>query len=161
MRQFSLSVSNLFIVVGAVGLLAMTAIITWQVFGRYVLNQSPDWSEQTALILMIWYVMFGAAAGVREGFHIRIEALERALPAWASRCTRLIAHSAVGLCGLAMTIWGGMLVLGTWSHVVPTLGVSRGAVYLAIPIAGVLIALFSLERIIAEIGGAPEQKGGE
>ena len=32
----------------------MTIIITWQVFSRYVLNETPSWSEETALILMVW-----------------------------------------------------------------------------------------------------------
>jgi len=40
----------------AIGLILMTLIVGWQVFGRYVLNQSPDWSEQAALALMIWYI---------------------------------------------------------------------------------------------------------
>ena len=63
---------------GSIGLLAMTAIIGWQVFGRFVLNSSPSWTEQASLIMMIWYVMFAAAAGVYEGFHIRIALLEDA-----------------------------------------------------------------------------------
>ena len=51
--------------VAAVGLVLMTLIIGWQVFGRYVLNSSPSWSEQASLALMIWYVSLAAAAGVR------------------------------------------------------------------------------------------------
>ncbi len=144
--------AKVFIVLGAIGLLIMTAIVTWQVFGRYVLKQSPDWSEQSALVLMIWYVLFAAAAGVREGFHIRIEALERAMPARIASTMRVFANSVVGFCGLAMLIWGYQLVIGTWSHVVPTLGIPRGAVYIALPIAGILIALFSIERIVNEFG---------
>ena len=73
------SLSRLLIAFGAIGLLAMTAIIGWQVFGRLVLNSSPSWTEQASLILMIWYVMFAAAAGVYEGFHIRIALLEEKL----------------------------------------------------------------------------------
>ena len=45
------------------GLLLMTGIVAWQVFARYVLNASPAWAEQAALLLMIWYVFFAAAAG--------------------------------------------------------------------------------------------------
>jgi hypothetical protein len=37
-------VSNLLIKLGAAGLVVMTAIISWQVFGRFVLNSSPSWS---------------------------------------------------------------------------------------------------------------------
>jgi len=150
--------ATIFIVIGAVGLLIMTAIVSWQVFGRYVLKQSPDWSEQTALILMIWYVLFAAAAGVREGFHIRIEAFEKALPEKVGLLMRVFASVVVGLCGVAMLIWGTQLVIGTWSHIVPTVGISRGAVYIALPISGALIALFSFEQIMLELTG---QVGGK
>ena len=60
----------------AVGLVAMAVIVIWQVFGRFVLDSSPSWTEQAALVLMIWYVMFASAAGVHEGFHIRIALLK-------------------------------------------------------------------------------------
>ncbi len=150
-ERVSHALANIFIIIGAIGLLLMTAIVSWQVFGRYILKQSPDWSEQTALILMIWYVLFAAAAGVREGFHIRIEAFEKALPAKVGFTMRLVSEATVGFCGLAMCIWGYQLVVGTWSHIVPTLGISRGAVYMALPIAGALMTLFSIERIAIEL----------
>ena len=51
------------------GLLVMTLIISWQVFARYVLNASPPWAEQASLLLMIWYVLLAAAAGVILGEH--------------------------------------------------------------------------------------------
>jgi len=76
---------------GSIGLLAMTAIIGWQVFGRFVLNSSPSWTEQASLIMMIWYVMFAAAAGVYEGFHIRIALLEEKLGDRARPLLRIVA----------------------------------------------------------------------
>ena len=138
---------------GAVGLVMMTAIIGWQVFGRYVLNSSPSWAEQAALTLMIWYVFFAAAAGVREGFHIRILAFQNLLPSRGRRSVRLIAHLVVGACGLAMAIWGWELVVRTWAHVIPTLGLPRGMAYLALPLSGILIAFFTLELILEDAAG--------
>lgn len=136
------------------GLLLMTAIIAWQVFARYVLNASPSWAEQAALLLMIWYVMFAAAAGVREGFHIRISVFVGSLPQGWQRVVNFIAHATVGLFGIAMAYWGVDLVRETWQHVIPTLGLSRGVAYIPIPAAGVLIAFFALEHIVADIRGA-------
>lgn len=139
--------------ISAVGLVLMTAIIGWQVFGRYVLNSTPSWSEQASLALMIWYVSLAAAAGVREGFHIRIVALENAVGAKTRLWMRIASNIIVGVCGIAMLVWGGQLVLKTWSHVIPSLGIPRGLAYLGLPIAGALMALFSLERIFEEISG--------
>lgn len=148
---------------GAAGIVLMTAIIGWQVFGRYVLNSSPPWTEQAALTLMIWYVSLAAAAGVREGFHIRIVAFEAALaPVWRKR-VRVFASIVVGGSGLSLAIWGGALVAATWSHVIPTLGLPRGVAYLCLPVAGALMALFAFEKAVEEIAGrsdADQSAGG-
>ena len=150
MKRLTNTAANIFITAGAFGLFAMTIIIGWKIFGRYVLGSTPNWAEQSALVLMIWYVLFAAAAGVREGFHIRIVALENALSLNYQKKLRVFGDIVVGVCGVSMLVWGSQLVIGTWSHTVPTLGIPRGAVYLALPIAGSLIALFSLERIVEE-----------
>ena len=148
LSRLTRSAADLLVRAAAVGLCAMTVVIGWQVFGRYVLNSSPSWSEQASLTLMIWYVSLAAAAGVREGFHIRIVAIENALDTGAKRFLRLISNLLVGACGVAMCVGGTGLVLRTWSHVIPSLGLPRGMAYAGLPVAGALIALFSLERII-------------
>lgn len=148
--------SDLLIKAAALGLVLMTVIIGWQVFGRYVLNSTPSWSEQAALTLMIWYVALAAAAGVRQGFHIRIVALEEAATPGLRKWMQVVSQSVVGLCGAAMFIWGGELVLRTWSHIVPSLGIPRGLTYLALPISGALMALFALEQILERFGFSAE-----
>lgn len=140
--------ADVLLIISAIGLLMMTFIVGWQVFGRYVLGSSPSWAEQSALTLMIWFVFLGGAAGVRDGFHIRIIAVENMVSSANRKRMRVLSNGFVGLCGLAMLWWGGELVIRTWSHVIPSLGIPRGMAYLAIPIAGALIALFSVERIL-------------
>ena len=157
LATFTRIAADVLIKASAFGLVLMTIIVGWQVFGRYVLNSTPSWSEQAALTLMIWYVALAAAAGVRQGFHIRIVALEEAVSPRLRKGMQVVSNSLVSLCGLAMLIWGGELVLRTWSHVVPSLGIPRGLTYLALPISGALIALFAFEQVIERFRfGAPE-----
>lgn len=134
-----------------IGLLVMTAIIAMQVFARYVLNASPAWAEQAALLLMIWYVFIAAAAGVREGFHIRIAIFVDSLPTRVRHPVLIIAHAVVVAFGIAMAIYGVELARETWQHVIPTLGISRGYAYVPIAISGVLITAFAIEQLIAEL----------
>jgi TRAP-type C4-dicarboxylate transport system permease small subunit len=47
-----------------------------------------------------------------------------------------------------MLIWGGELVLRTWNHTIPSLGIPRGLAYASLPISGTLIAIFALEKLI-------------
>jgi TRAP-type C4-dicarboxylate transport system permease small subunit len=153
--------ADLLVKAAAFGLVLMSAIIGWQVFGRYVLKSTPSWSEQAALTLMIWYVALAAAAGVRQGFHIRIVALEEAAPPGVRKAMQILSNTIVGLCGLAMLIWGGELVLRTWSHVVPSLGIPRGLAYLGLPIAGALMVLFALEQVLEKLGFSEDDPSAE
>jgi TRAP-type C4-dicarboxylate transport system permease small subunit len=138
---------------GAAGLILMTAIVGWQVFGRFVLNSSPSWSEQGAMVLMIWYVFFAAAAGFREGFHIRISLLEHRLSKPGARRLRLLVQSVTIAFGIILTVYGTQLVWLVWQHVIPSVGISRGFAYLPIPLCGVLITLFGAMHFLADWRG--------
>lgn len=148
-QRLSRAASRLLIGIAATSLVVMTAIIGWQVIGRYILSSSPSWTEQAAQVLMIWFAFLAAAAGVREGFHIRIVALEEALPPRPRRIMQAVAAVVVAACGLAMLVMGGELVARTWSHTIPSLGMSRGLAYLGLPISGALIFVFAVEKLIA------------
>ncbi len=141
------TMSRWLIAFGSAGLMAMTAIITWQVFGRFVLNSSPSWTEQASLILMIWYVMFAAAAGVHEGFHIRIALLEEKLGERARPVLRFVAL-VVALLGLVLLVYGAQLCWLVRGNVVPSLGISRAVAYIPLPVSGLLMALFALPQIV-------------
>ncbi|WP_057882599.1 TRAP transporter small permease [Tsuneonella troitsensis] len=152
------TVSRWLIGFGAAGLLAMTAIVGWQVFGRFILDASPSWTEQASLILMIWYVMFAAAAGVHEGFHIRIALLEEKLGERAKPILRLVAL-VVALLGLVLLVYGLQLCWLVRGNVVPSLGISRSVAYIPLPVSGLLMALFALPQIMS--GTHPVEPHGE
>ena len=133
--------------IAAAGLIAMTLVVGWQVFGRYVLESSPSWSEQTALFLMIWYVFLAAGAGVWERFHIRIDILEQRFDDETRRRLRIAIHALIAAMGLVLLVFGAQLVWLVRDHVIPSLGISRAFAYIPIPVTGALIAIFSIGRI--------------
>lgn len=137
----------------AVGLVGMTIIIGWQVFARYVLRAAPSWTEQGALFLMLWFILFAAAAGVREGFHIRVSILRDSVGDSVAKFLSLLSHFIVLIFGVFMVVGSTQLVIATWQHTIPTLGLPRGSAYIPIAGAGLLIAFFSIEHLISEIKG--------
>lgn len=151
------TISDWLVRLGALGLVAMTAIVGWQVFGRFVLQSSPSWTEQAALVLMIWYVMFAAAAGVREGFHIRIAILEERLGERA-RPIRRVAAAVVVLLGLVLLVYGLQLCWQVRGNVIPSLGISRAVAYVPLPVSGLLMAVFALGQVVGRVPG--EDEGG-
>jgi TRAP-type C4-dicarboxylate transport system permease small subunit len=151
LSSFNRGVSRICLRGSAAGLALMTVIIGIQVFGRYVLNDTPNWSEKFCLLLMIYYIMFAAAAGVHDKTHIGLTFLSAVLPAPVKRVTDLIVALSLGLFGCGMTWFGWQMVQSTWTHVIPTLGLSVGLSYLPFPLAGLLFILFSLEHFLALI----------
>ena len=130
--------------IAAAGLVIMTLVIAWQVFARYVLNDSPQWSEAAALVVMFYFVLLAAAVGVYEKFHLGFRWLVSRLPLDPGRNLFLFGQVLIMGFGAAMA-WNGMaLVNYTASHVIPTLNLSRAAAYWPFVICGGLIMLFAL-----------------
>jgi len=143
--------------ISAVGLVLMSLIIVWQVFGRYVLNASPAWSEPLALLLMLYYIMLAAAVGVHEGFHLGLRIVIDNLPAGLSRWVSVVNDCLVGLFGFLMLVHGLRLAEFTVNHVIPTLGISRATAYWPFAAAGLLILLFSVERVLITLASSKEK----
>lgn len=142
-------ISTLALWISAAGLIAMTLVIGWQVFGRKVLNASPAWSESLALLLTLYFVLLAAAVGVREGFHLRFRLLDNLLPEGAATILHRFINLIIAGFGLLMAINGVALANFTSSHMIPTLGLSRAIAYWPFVIAGTLIAVFALEHVVS------------
>ncbi|MBW9114718.1 TRAP transporter small permease [Rhizobium cauense] len=138
-----------------IGLVLMTVIVAWQVFCRYVLNDSPSWTEPGAVMIMSWFIFLGAAVGVRENNHMGFDVLLYVLPPSAKKWLRMISDCVIFAFGLGMVVYGGSLVSLTWNTVLPSLGISGGWDYMPIVAGGILVILFSLERIVLRLSGAP------
>jgi TRAP-type transport system small permease protein len=136
------------------GLLAIVAVVAWQVFGRYVLNDTPTWAESLALVLVLYVTMFGAAVGVRDAGHIGLDSVVAfAVPERHRIWFEYVIHILVGLFGILMAWQGGVLAESVMAYKIPILGLPEGINHLPLVIAGCLIALFSVEHILALAAG--------
>ena len=131
-----------------IGLILMTLFVSWQIFGRYVLNQSPSWTEPASLLLMSWFILLGSAVGVREGNHLGFEIGLHSAPPMLRRCMLVVTEVLVIGFGVAMAWYGTDLAVGTWSAAMPGLPISQGVDYVPLVFGGVLIALFALEKLV-------------
>jgi TRAP-type C4-dicarboxylate transport system permease small subunit len=153
-RQLS-RLSTLALWLAGIGLVVMTAFVAWQVFCRYVLNDSPSWTEPGAVMLMSWFIFLGAAVGVRENYHLGFDVLLYVLPKSGKKWLRMISDIVALAFGTGMIWYGAQLVKLTWASILPGLGISGGWDYVPLVAGGVLICLFSLERIVQRLAGVP------
>ncbi|QRG09631.1 TRAP transporter small permease [Xanthobacter dioxanivorans] len=137
--------------ISGAGLVAMTAAVFWQVIGRYILNASPSWTEPLSLLLMSWFILLGAAVGVREGMHLGFEiGLHFASPP-VRRAMEITTHVLVMAFGGAMAWYGWDLAMGTWSAKMAGIDLPQGVDYLPLVGGGFLICLFSFERLLTDL----------
>lgn len=130
---------------------AMTTLVVWQVFSRYVLNSPSKYAEELATILMIWVGVFGATLGFEKGAHLGVDILTQlATP----NAKKFMQYLTWGLTMLFAVIW----ILGGWiitqkafvgGNTLKTLPeISRGFVYLPIPLCGVVILFLLTDKIL-------------
>ena len=138
-----------------IGLVLMTGFVAWQVFCRYILNDSPSWTEPGSVMLMSWFIFLGAAVGVRENTHLGFDVLLYVLPKGGKRVLRMISDIVILAFGAGMIWYGSQLVALTWNTTLPSLGISGAYDYFPVVAGGVLIVLFALERTVQRLSGAP------
>jgi len=61
-------------------LVAITAVTVAQVFLRFALNSPTSWSEEIALLFLIWFGLLAVAVGIRRHEHVAITFLRDLLP---------------------------------------------------------------------------------
>jgi TRAP-type C4-dicarboxylate transport system permease small subunit len=96
-------------------LVVLIAIFGWLVFGRYVLNATPTWAEQLALLLIVFITFLSAAVGVHEQRHLSVDFLRDALPRGARRTLLVVGDLVMAGFGVLMALHAWHLVVFKWS----------------------------------------------
>ena len=154
LTRFNATIARFGMYAVVAGLLATVVIVFYQVFGRYVLNNSPTWTENLALVLVLYVTLIAAAVGVRDAGHIGMESLLMLAPDRLRERIELLIHGLVALFGAAMAYNGWILGQSVASYKIPNLNLPEVVRYVPLVLSGLLIVLFSIEHIIALLRGA-------
>jgi TRAP-type C4-dicarboxylate transport system permease small subunit len=96
-------------------LVAIVLMIGIQVGTRYLMNQPIVWVEDVATFCFIWAVFLGAAAGLKELRHIRIETFLGRLPLRARALMEALLYAVVFACCVVVG-WHAIDVMETESR---------------------------------------------
>ena len=64
----------------------MAAVVFYQVFTRYVMDDSAGWTEEIARYFLVAVVFVGASMSVRKNNHIQVDYFYRLMPAALGAC---------------------------------------------------------------------------
>jgi TRAP-type C4-dicarboxylate transport system permease small subunit len=132
----------------------MVADVTWQVVSRFVLRAPSSFTEELAGFLLIWIGLLGAAYCLRTGAHLGIDLLVARLRGPSRRAAATFAHTLVAAFALSTMVLGGLQLVRLAFHlnqISAAMGIRVGFVYLALPLAGLLMLAFSIEAIVRTV----------
>lgn len=124
--------------------------VLWGVASRHLLGGQASWSEEVARLLMVWLALLGAALVARENKHLGMDTLARSLSPDAARLATILTQVVILSFAAWVMAWGGFELVSerfTRGQLLPSLGISKAWFYLALPISGVLITLYSVETL--------------
>ena len=132
-------------------LVILVCIVFLQVFTRYVLGFTPRWSEETAVILMIWLGFITTAIGVKRGTHLSISAVVDLFPKSVQNVISYFDELAVMFFGIILLVYGRDLTIQTMSSTLPATQLPAGVLYAALPVSGAMIIIYTIARILEKI----------
>jgi TRAP-type C4-dicarboxylate transport system permease small subunit len=141
---------------------ALTLTVLWGVFTRFCLGSQAEYTDELARVLLVWVSMVGAALAFGVKAHLGVDFFVNKLHPEARKTLSLLVQAVTAVLAAAVFIAGGWgLAMGQMGQQLPTLPVSRGLVYVSIPLGGVLICLFALENFLEIIRTPAELLGAQ
>jgi TRAP-type C4-dicarboxylate transport system permease small subunit len=126
-------------------LAGIVSIVLLQVVMRYVVNAPLAWSDEFARYQLVWLTFLGGGFAYRLRMHIAVDAVAELLEKRDLVSTRTVletvTHAIMLVFAVVLIVAGWELVDSTWNRTTPSLGWPMGAVYLAVPLSGLIILL--------------------
>jgi len=135
------------ILIAAAALIGVVFVQGWQVIARYVLNDSPGWTEPLALLLLNIAMSFGAAAGVHRQSHFNFPLLLDAMPTALRIFCIALRCLLIASIGAALAFWGMQLFLDGLNIRMAGTSLPLTAAYLPLALGGGLMVIFALAQL--------------
>ena len=125
--------------------------VVWGVFSRHVMGEQTKWTEELARFLLVWVSLLGGAVAFGTKGHLGVDYFTGKFHPDAQKLMAVAAHLVVLFFAGAIFLYGGGRVVAdalAMEQTTPALGWKMGHVYLALPIAGIFMVLFTIENLI-------------
>ena len=114
-------------IITGVALVAMTVLLGYQVFGRYVLNDTPTWVDPTSLLLVILIAFLGAGIGVYENTHLAVVVVRNMASKRVRTGLVVLTDAIMAFFGGVMLWYGAQLTMFKWGTQIPDDRLARRA----------------------------------
>jgi TRAP-type C4-dicarboxylate transport system permease small subunit len=128
--------------------------VSWQVFTRFILRDPSTWTDELATFLLIWVSLLGAAVALKRKAHLGMDYFVGRLAPRNRLRVQVFAFFCTGAFSLLVMIVGGATLVARklqLQETSPALGLDLGYVYLALPISGFFLTIYSIELLAGSI----------
>ncbi len=129
-------------------LVGMILIVFVTVVMRLAFNKGISWSEEVALVFMIWFTFIGLGIGVEQKLHIAITIFTDLLPSKAVKILQKIIDLTMLLFAIILLKYGIGLVQYTLSSTLAATGWPSAVMYLVVPVSAVLVIYYAFTDLI-------------
>jgi TRAP-type C4-dicarboxylate transport system permease small subunit len=147
------------IAVAAVALAGLVLVQGWQVVARYVLNDSPSWTEPVTLLLLSTAMSLGAAAGVHTRRHFSFNLMAEAMRPGARRLAEAVSVLVIVAIGATLAGWSGVLLVDGLDVRAAGAPLPQSINYLPLGVGGALMVVFALARMPALLASRDAGEG--
>lgn len=126
----------------------MVFSVSYGVVGRYLpFVRNPRWTQELAILCMVWLCFLGSGYGIKEGLHVRMTVIEYILPKNITSKLHCCAYGMLAIINCAWVVYGIQLLELTKRAKMSATGWPMGITYLSVVIGGLYGLLMSLYRI--------------
>ncbi|MBN8956942.1 MAG: TRAP transporter small permease [Rhizobiales bacterium] len=125
-------------------------LVTLQVLAR-LSDEPPTWTEEVSRYLMVWLTFFGAAVCIRYNEHVGFTLLAESLGGKSGDVLRRLAQLATFVLMIVLFIQGALWVRTVIAsgQTMITFELPIYWVGLALPVAGLIGAIHSIQRLLS------------
>jgi TRAP-type C4-dicarboxylate transport system permease small subunit len=134
-------------------LLAMCAILIFQVFARNILSLTPGAADELSLFAQVSLVYLATPALLQRRRHIRVEVVLNLLPDLPRRKAELVIDALVLVFALCFLWSAGAFLTTGWRSATPSLGLPNWIVFTPIVVGLGLTAVVGARQLIEDFRG--------
>lgn len=139
-------------------LVIMTLIICLGVFYRRVLNDGLSWTDEVAMLFMVWFGFISIAYGVKEKLHISVEVFHNMMPQKVKVFWNKFINIIVCIMGALLLVYGIQLMSTTMTNYMTATRWPTAVRYAPVAISGLFMCYFSFTDLIGFERDPEEEK---
>jgi len=131
-------------------LATMVVIIVVQVGFRYLLNAPISWSEEVAILILVWFGWLSVAVAVYRHSHMAIDVIYVHLPSIGKYWLNIIIQFLITVFAVNIMLNSSLLVAMVDEQTLPASGILRSCLYFAPMVATVLMTINSVGNLLLD-----------